>query len=190
MVTRLTPRLPPVGRRHSFNQTDGGRVRHLLLWRRRFAAAVLLPPAHALAADPTHVPSAHPKSPGVVAPTVLSPELTEVIRAQGAMRLENPVSPAKYYGYNDDKPNHVPIPPLFNSEAHKTEPDKNTYLRLSGQRGADPKYASGHAFLVQAHESRVDGQRYITRIHLAAGGGHSGARMPSRHLTATCRPRL
>ena len=95
-------------------------MRHVLLCRMLFAAAVLLPPAHALAADPTHVPSAHPKSPGVVAPTVLSPELAEVIRAQGAMRLENPVSPAKYYGYNDDKPNHVPIPPLFNSEAHKT----------------------------------------------------------------------
>ncbi|PYO25232.1 MAG: phosphatase, partial [Candidatus Rokuibacteriota bacterium] len=67
-------------------------------------AVVLLAPAHALAADPTHVPSANPKSPGVVAPNVLSPELAEVIQAQGAMLLENPVSPAKYYGYNDDKP--------------------------------------------------------------------------------------
>src|SRR5437660_188776 len=146
------------------------------------------PAAHALAADPTRVPRAHPKSPGVVAPTVLSPELAEVIRAQGAMRLENPVSPAKYYGYNDDKPNHVPIPPLFNSEAHKTEPDKNTYLRLSGQRGADPNYDYGHDFLFQGHESGVDGQGYITRINLAADGGHRVTLMATRDVTGKSRP--
>ena len=163
-------------------------MRHVLLCRMLFAAAVLLPPAHALAADPTHVPSANPKSPGVVAPTVLSPELAEVIRAQGAMRLENPVSPAKYYGYNDDKPNHVPIPPLFNSEAHKTEPDKNTYLRLSGQRGADPNYVYGHDFLFQGHESGVDGQGYITRINLAADGGHRVTLMATKDVTGKSLP--
>src|SRR5262245_27423255 len=59
----------------------------------------------------THVPTANPKSPGVPMPNVVSPDLVEVVRAQGAMLLENPQSPAKYYGYNDDRPNLVPLPP-------------------------------------------------------------------------------
>src|SRR5262249_57809090 len=59
----------------------------------------------------THLPNANPKIPGVVQPNVLSPELAEVIRAQGAMLLENPVSPAKHYCYNHDRPHLRPLPP-------------------------------------------------------------------------------
>ena len=76
-------------------------MKYVPLCRSLLATALLLGPAHALAADPTHVPSANPKSPGVVAPNVLSPELAAVIRAQGAMLLENPVSPAKYPRHRD-----------------------------------------------------------------------------------------
>ena len=163
-------------------------MRHVLICRMLLTAVVLLAPAHALAADPTHVPSANPKSPGVVAPNVLSPELAEVIQAQGAMLLENPVSPAKYYGYNDDKPNLVPLPPAFNVEAHKTEPDKNTYLRLNGQRGADPSYDYGHDFLFQGHESGVGGQGYITRINLDADGVHRVTLMATKDVTGKSLP--
>ena len=38
------------------------------------------------------------------------------------------------------------------SEARKTEPDKNTYLVLKGQKGADPNYDYGTHFLFQGHE--------------------------------------
>src|SRR5262245_10271426 len=85
-------------------------------------------------AEITPVPSANTKAPGVSKPNVLSPELAEVVRASGAMRLENPESPALYYGYNDDHPNLVPLPGGSNVEAHKTEPDKNTYLVLRNQK--------------------------------------------------------
>jgi len=126
----------------------------------------------------THVPTANPKIPGVVQPNVLSPELAEVVRAQGAMLLENPASPAKYYGYNDDKPNLMPLPPpaALKDEAHKTEPDKNTYLRLQQQTGADPEYDYGTHFLFQGHESGPgtfpNQQGYITRINLDADVAH------------------
>ena len=123
----------------------------------------------------THVPSATPKTPGVVAPNVLSVELEQVLRATGSMLLENPQSPAKYYGYNDDKPTLVPLPPpAAPGEAHKTEPDKNTYLVLRGQRGADPNYDYGTHFMFQGHESGVGSplQGYITRINLDADVVH------------------
>jgi hypothetical protein len=163
-------------------------MRHAQGCRMLLAVTLLLPPTWALAADLTHVPSANPKSPGVVAPNILSPELAEVIRAQGAMLLENPQSPAKYYGYNDDKPNLLPVPPLFNSEAHKTEPDKNTSLRLHGQRGADPHYDYGQNFLFQGHESGVGGQGYITRINLDADGAHRVTLMATKDVNGHIAP--
>lgn len=129
--------------------------------------------ASAAAQSLTPVPSANPRAPGVVAPNVLSVELQQVLRATGSMLLENPQSPATYYGYNDDKPNLVPLPPpAAAGEAHKTEPDKNTYLVLRGQRGADPGYDYGTRFLFQGHESGAGGQGYITRINLDADVAH------------------
>ena len=159
--------------------------------RRVLLAGVLaLTPAQALAADPTHVPNANPKLPGAVQPNVLSPELAEIIRAQGAMPLENPASPAKYYGYNDDLPNLVPLPSPApaGAEAHKTEPDKNTYLRLSGQRGADPSYDYGHHFLFQGHESGAGGRGYITRINLDADVAHRVTLMATTDVNGKALP--
>jgi hypothetical protein len=132
----------------------------------------------AMAQGLTAVTTANPKAPGVVQPNVLSPELAEVARATGAMLLENPASPARYYGYNDDQPNLVPLPPPAGPaiEAHKTEPDKNTYLVLRRQRGADPHYDYGTHFLFQGHESGPgvfpNQQGYITRINLDADVAH------------------
>jgi hypothetical protein len=144
---------------------------HAALRSALLAGALALGPAHALAADPSHVPTANPRSPGVVTPNVLSPELAEVVRAQGAMKLENPAGVAAYYGYDNDHPNLVP-PLGSNVEATKTEPDKNTYLRLRGQQGADPRYDYGTHFLFQGHELGVGGQGYITRVNLDADVAH------------------
>ena len=57
-------------------------------------------------------------------------------------------------------------------EASKTEPDKNTYLVLDHQHGADPQYDYGTHFLFQGHELGAGGQGYITRINLDADGAH------------------
>jgi hypothetical protein len=132
----------------------------------------------AMAQGLTAVPTANPKAPGVVQPNVLSPELAEVARATGAMLLENPASPARYYGYDDDQPNLVPLPPPAGPaiEAHKTEPDKNTYLVLGHQKGADAHDDYGRHFLFQGHESGPGAfpnqQGYITRINLDADVAH------------------
>jgi hypothetical protein len=131
-------------------------------------------------ASATGVPSANPKSPGVVAPNVLTPELAELTVAQGAFRLENPATVAvgggataaiAFYGYWDNGP-HLPLPAAPGVEASKTEPDKNTYLVLQGQRGADPTYDYGTHFLYQGHETGVAGRGYVTRINLDADGAH------------------
>ena len=50
------------------------------------------------------------------------------------MKLENPAGIVTHYGYVSDRPNMMP-PLGSNQEATKTEPDKNTYLRLRGQHG-------------------------------------------------------
>jgi hypothetical protein len=55
-------------------------------------------------------------------------------------------------------------------EAHKTEPDKNTYLVIPNSLpGADQNYWYGTHFLFQGHESGVG---YITRINLDADAAH------------------
>jgi hypothetical protein len=139
--------------------------------------------AAALAAPLTHVPNANPKVTGQSAPNVLSPELAENIVAQGAHALENPASVTlpggttvtlPFYGYDGDGP-FIPLPgavqtPGTKVEASKTEPDKNTYLVLHGQHGADPHYDYGHHFLFQGHETGQSG--YISRINLDADEEH------------------
>ena len=119
----------------------------------------------------TGVPAANQKVEGVVAPDVLSPELAQIAVAQGATKLENGTPAVPYYGYNGDKPNLVPLPTAPTVEAHKTEPDKNTYLVFKNSLpGADPHYDYGTHFLFQGHESGAPG--YITRINLDADAAH------------------
>src|SRR5215813_1277439 len=123
----------------------------------------------------TSVASANPKAVGVPAPNILSPELGETIVAQGSFKLENP-GEQSYYGYGNDGP-PVPVPGDLPSSSHKveatkTEPDKNTYLVLHHQKGADPNYDYGTHFLFQGHENGPDGHGKITRINLDADGAH------------------
>lgn len=133
---------------------------------RLFAASIGLTP----------VPAANPKTAGQSFPNVLSPELYETIVAQGSNKLENPSALTSYYGYDNDGPmlpaaGATPAPgkPV---EATKTEPDKNTYLVLTGQHGPDPSYHYGTHFLFQGHEVGTNGQGYITRINLEADAKH------------------
>src|SRR5262245_3485816 len=136
-------------------------------------------------ADPTNVPSANTKSPGIAAPNVLSPELIEAIVAQGSNPLENPADvdlgggtlfKVPFYGYYGDG-TMLPLPPSL-AEATKSEPDKNTYLVLQDASGADPDYEYGHHFLFQGHELGPKSTTinnnigYITRVNLDADLAH------------------
>src|SRR5262249_32463532 len=82
-----------------------------------------------------------------------------------------------YYGYDNDTLNGAGQPIMVastatgNTEAHKTEPDKNTYLVFDKSLpGADPSYDYGTHFLFQGHETGSPG--YITRINLDADAAH------------------
>jgi hypothetical protein len=124
----------------------------------------------------THVPTANPRSAGLAPASKLSPELAQTAVAQGATEVEDPTAQVSYYGYDNDvlnsagEPQMLPTPPVAN-EAHKTEPDKNTYLVFRrGLPGADPHYWYGKHFLFQGHEGGTPG--YITRINLDADAAH------------------
>jgi hypothetical protein len=98
--------------------------------------------------------------------------------AQGSTKLENPSSLTSYYGYDNDVVNSAGQPqmlptPTTATEAHKTEPDKNTYLVFrKGLAGADSNYDYGRHFLFQGHEGGAGGAGYITRINLDADAAH------------------
>ncbi len=135
--------------------------------------------------DLTTVPSAAPKAAGYAPASQLSTELRQTLVAQGAQTLENPQGAVGWYGYINDaaSPDNPALPqfvPALGSttEAQKTEPDKNTYLVLKNQHGADPNYDYGTHFLFQGHEvgAAIAGsslrQSYITRINLDADSAH------------------
>jgi hypothetical protein len=92
------------------------------------AAVAVAGPAN----DLTGVP-ANSKSAGYAPASILSPELTQIAVAQGSTKVENPTADVAYYGYDNDvlgpdgQPLMVPTPAQPATEAHKTEPDKNTY---------------------------------------------------------------
>jgi hypothetical protein len=145
------------------------------------AAAVLVAVAEATPpAGPTltGVPNANTKSPGYAPASMLSPELRQAAVAQGSTRLENPSTLTSYYGYDNDVLNSAGQPqmlptPSSPTEAHKTEPDKNTYLVFKqGLAGADPSYDYGGHFLFQGHEGGAGGAGYITRVNLDADAAH------------------
>jgi hypothetical protein len=130
-----------------------------------------------------NVPTADVKAAGYAPASVLSPELRQDLVAQGSMRLDGAQDPVGWYGYINDapSPDDASLPqmigtPASPAEAQKTEPDKNTYLVLDNQKGADPNYDYGTHFLFQGHEvgGLVNGhtESYITRINLDADSAH------------------
>jgi hypothetical protein len=148
------------------------------------AAAAVVPVAVgvaiAVAAPPSNfadVPTANTKSQGYSPANMLSAGLAEIAVAQGSTKVENPSAPVSYYGYDNDTlslsgdPIMVASAATGNTEAHKTEPDKNTYLVFGrGLKGADAAYDYGKRFLFQGHETGAPG--YITRINLDADAAH------------------
>jgi hypothetical protein len=125
----------------------------------------------------TNVATANPKTVGASAPNILSPEVQEVIWAQGSMKLDGGTTAVPYYGYDGNGPLLLALG--SNVEATKTEPDKNTYLVFrGGLKGPDPSYDYGTHFLFQGHELGSPG--VITRINLDADGAHRVTLMSSQ----------
>jgi hypothetical protein len=149
-----------------------------------FVAAGSASPSTAL----TNVPAPNTRSDGFAPASKLSVELSQLAVAQGSIRLENTSGLTSYYGYDNDSLNSagepVMVPTTTNpTEAHKTEPDKNTYLTFKkGLSGADPDYDYGTHFLFQGHEGGTQtgctnpvgstACGYITRINLDADAAH------------------
>jgi hypothetical protein len=139
------------------------------------------------------VPLPNTKADGYAPSSRLSTELRQNPVAQGATALENPQGIVGWYGYENDVPSpadpSVPqmVPaPGGSAEAQKTEPDKNTYLVLRGQKGADASYDYGTHFLFQGHESGAASsggrQGYLTRINLDADAAHRVTLMATRDV--------
>jgi hypothetical protein len=151
-------------------------------------AAALLATAGVSSAAPglgiTDVPTPNTKVAGFPRPDKLSPELARHIVAQGSMALENPSGANTYYGYDGTDP-LIPLPGTT-LEAQKTEPDKNTYLVLPFQKGADPAYDYGSHFLFQGHETGAPG--YITRVNLDADVDHRVTLLANSDVTGAPLP--
>jgi hypothetical protein len=171
------------------SHNEGGEMKRRILWMLP-AVIVAAVVTTAVAASPdgpalTGV-SAQVKAAGFAPASVLSPELSQTIVAQGSTALENPHGTIGWYGYINDAPSPdnaalpqmVPATVTTPAEAQKTEPDKNTYLVLRNQKGADPNYDYGTHFLFQGHEvgAQIAGtsarQSLITRINLDADSQH------------------
>jgi hypothetical protein len=126
----------------------------------------------------TDVPTANAKADGFSPASRLSPELRQVVIAQGSTKVENPSALVSYYGYYNDTLNAAGTPqmlptPASLTEAQKSEPDKNTYLVFRhGLPGADPGYYYGSHFLFQGHELGAGGNSFISRINLDADAAH------------------
>jgi hypothetical protein len=137
----------------------------------------------------TGVPTANTRSDGYAPASKLSPELLQIAVAQGSTKLENPSALTSYYGYDNDvvnaagEPQMVPTPTTA-GEAHKTEPDKNTYLAFKrGLKGADSGYDYGTHFLYQGHEGGAGGAGYITRVNLDADAAHRVTLLATKDAT-------
>jgi hypothetical protein len=142
----------------------------------------------------TDVPSANPKAAGYAPASILSRELREQIVAEGSTAVENPQGIVTNYGYENDLPSadNPAVPQMTptsasSAEAQKTEPDKNTYLVLRNQKGADSSYDYGTHFLFQGHEAGApvgsDRQGVITRINLDADDAHRVTVMATQDAT-------
>ncbi|MDP9283926.1 MAG: DUF839 domain-containing protein, partial [Actinomycetota bacterium] len=132
----------------------------------------------------TDVPSANTRSIGYAPASKLATELQQVVVAQGSIKLENPQGSITNYGYENDvsSVDNAAVPQMVpagaaQTEAQKTEPDKNIYLVFKrGLAGADAGYDYGTHSLYQGHElaATVAGKKqgYITRINLDADAAH------------------
>ena len=142
----------------------------------------------------SNVGQANLKAAGYAPAPKLSKELQQVVWAQGGTRLENPGGIVTDYGYENDVPAsddatrpQVTPTPTSNTEAQKTEPDKNTYLVFpQGLKGSDPSYKYGTHFVFQGHEAgaTINGVRQglITRVNLDADAQHRVTLLASKDV--------
>ena len=120
------------------------------------------------------------KADGVAVANAVAAGLSLSIIAEGKMKLENPSAVNGYYGFANDGPLSPEAGAMQSKdkqvEASKTEPDKNTYLVLTGQKGPDATYDYGSHFLFQGHEAGAvadkKAQGYFTRVNLDADAAH------------------
>jgi Bacterial protein of unknown function (DUF839) len=126
--------------------------------------------------------AAQPRIAGTTSGNNLSPELIETEVARGSIPLENASADGvvAYYGYLNDGDPLLPVDFASPKEAQKTEPDKNTYLVLKGQHGADPAYDYGSHFLYAGHELGPRG--YVTRVNLDADPAHKVTLLASTQI--------
>ena len=90
------------------------------------------------ALDLTNIANANPKTVGMTQPNILSPELQEVVWAQGSYKLDGGTPQVPSYGYDGNGPF---IPTAFTgtngltaTEAQKTEPDKKDTLKTEASQ--------------------------------------------------------
>ena len=139
-----------------------------------FGASLAISPATAVA-QLTPVPAANTKAAGVIRPNVLSVELEEVAGATGSMLLENPESPAKYYGYNDDRPNLVPLPGARTPRPTKRSPTRTPISYSGAKRVPTLTMTTAHTCRVcRSGRSSADGARRLPSGR--CGRGHGGVR--------------
>ena len=124
-------------------------------------ACALVAAAGAEALNVSGVDPVPPKETGKAVPVMLARGLAKIVAAQGSDRLDGGTAANPYYGYDGDGP-MVPAPgdtptPTHQVEATKTEPDKNTYLVLHGQHGAEPQLQLRHALPLPGPRGRVAG---------------------------------
>ena len=121
------------------------------------------------APDLTGVPSANTRSAGYAPASVLSPELAQIVVAQGSYPLDGGTAAVPYYGYLGGAPM---VPALgSNVEAKKTEPDKNTYLVFQDGLPA-PTRRTTTAPTSCSRATRAARPGTITRINLDADAAH------------------
>ena len=114
--------------------------------------------------DLTSIAAANPKAPGFTQPNILSPELQEVIWAQGSFKLDGGTAQVPVLRLRRQRAVRPDVRSAARTastatEAQKTEPDKNTYVVLNGLHGADSSYDYGTHFLYQGHEATASGRR-------------------------------
>ena len=153
-------------------------IRNLLIL--STALGTLAAGAHADALKLTPVAQPNAKAEGASPENAYSPEFKPAVVAEGKIKLENPTMLISHYGYDADgalTPAAGDVQAKgHNVEATKTEPDKNTYLVLQGQKGADAAYNYGTHFVFQGHEAGVEIDEkpigYLTRVNLDADEAH------------------
>jgi uncharacterized protein DUF839 len=131
-----------------------------------------------------------PKQPGFAVALTTARGLEAVRVAQGSMPLDGGTAANPYYGYDGNGP-MLPAPGDLPAAGHlveatKTEPDKNTYLVLSGQTGPTAGYDYGTHFLFQGHELGSPG--FLSRINLDADGAHRVTLMASQDVNGNPLP--